>query len=540
MGLSSWLADLEHFHTSYLLLGMLAAGALAAGVLFRIGLIGLVLRSFGHVVKASIEGGFRTWEYLLGWASWVQFLAIVVGFLLVGVLVGGWFPVLRIVCSAALLTMGSSACFAYMFIDLERNEVERGYKSIHNPLKGQLLAESLKQYGKQVGIPLLISAAAGAIGGFALLNQGLYETVGGNWYEVAEKPREPIYVDFLAFSITRVLNLMDVLDLAKSHHILGAESVRPSAWPASTLAAVFKMFFTLVLLHQVFASLRQGKMLAETIADFWSPHEPIHERAKNALPVYGIVAIGPLLRSLHSVASLTKEQRDQLPLILETMGLSIVPALAHHLHDPHEHVRAVSASALGRLHAVDSTHALVALFEDPSPIVRQSVVEALGRLWRRPTGGARHPGFPRTRRRGPRWGWIERWIVRNKGVSSHAAADASPAELALSTLEAALEDDSNVVRAEAVEALGGIGLGATAVAPKLIAMSKEGDESLRCQVARALGEVGGDVEATLAALIELLEDASPEVKAAAARALGALGKPAGPAVQSLAELLQDR
>ena len=84
----------------------------------------------------------------------------------------------------------------------------------------------------------------------------------------------------------------------KSHHLIGAPVVRPAAWPASSLLAGFKLLFTLVLLHQIFASLRQGKLLAETITDFWSPHVPIHERARNALPAFGTLAIGPLLGSL--------------------------------------------------------------------------------------------------------------------------------------------------------------------------------------------------------------------------------------------------
>ena len=90
----------------------------------------------------------------------------------------------------------------------------------------------LKQYGKQVHIPLLISASVAVIGGFALLNQGLYETVGHSWYQVADENREPIYADFLANSLTRVMNLVDVLNLAKSHHILGGEFVYQTGWPA--------------------------------------------------------------------------------------------------------------------------------------------------------------------------------------------------------------------------------------------------------------------------------------------------------------------
>ena len=232
-----------------------------------------------------------------------------------------------------------------------------------------------------------------------------------SWYKVADERREPIYADFLAYALTNILGIMDVLDLARSHHVLGAAFVRQAAWPASTLLAGFKLFFTMVLLAQIFASLRQGKLLAETITDFWSPHEPIHERARNALPTYGTLAIGPLLRSLRSVPSLTKEQRDQLPLILETIGPSIIPALVRHLRDPHEHVRAIVAAALGKLHALESVPSVAALAQDPSEVVRQSVVEALGNLGSSGPGQARtkrgaSPG-PRLERREIRW--FSRW-----------------------------------------------------------------------------------------------------------------------------------
>src|SRR5262249_1804259 len=150
-----------------------------------------------------IRAGFRTWEHLLGWASWEHFLTITLVLLLGGGIIGLWIPAARIALSLALLLIGASACLAYMFIDLERNEVERGYKSIHNLQKGQLPAEILKRYGKQVRIPLLIAATVAAISGFALLNQGLYETVGKSWYTVEEAPRQPVYADFLAFAITR-------------------------------------------------------------------------------------------------------------------------------------------------------------------------------------------------------------------------------------------------------------------------------------------------------------------------------------------------
>ena len=52
---------------------------------------------------------------------------------------------------------------------------------------------------------------------------------------IADERRQPIYVDFLAYALTKILGLIDVLDLARSHHILGTSFVRPASWPASAL-----------------------------------------------------------------------------------------------------------------------------------------------------------------------------------------------------------------------------------------------------------------------------------------------------------------
>src|SRR5205809_41659 len=94
------------------------------------------------------------------------------------------------VALAILYKTGGLGC-AHMFIDLERYEVERGYKAVHNPLKGQELALHLGRYGPRVGVPLLVAATAGVIGGFALLNQGLYETVGRGWFRLGKDVAEP-------------------------------------------------------------------------------------------------------------------------------------------------------------------------------------------------------------------------------------------------------------------------------------------------------------------------------------------------------------
>jgi HEAT repeat protein len=537
MNRSSWFVVPDRVHSSYLLLATLVGLGMTAGVLYRIGLIGWVLRVLGLVVRGGIRGGFRLWERLLAWASWPLFLAVVSGFLVTGGVAGGSWPGVRIACGLAPLLMGAVACLAYMFIDLERYEVERGHMAVHNPLKGQVLAIHLARYGQQVRVPLLISATVALVGGFALINQGLYETVGRTWYRVSDEPGGPIFADFLAYALTSLLGIVDVLNLADSRHWVWTATVRHAAWPASTLLAGIKAFFSLVLLQQVFASLRQGKLLAETITDFWSPHEPIHERARNALAQYGAVAIGPLLVSLRSVPSLTKEQRDQLPLILATIGPSTIPALVRHLNDPHEHVRAIAAAALGQLHALDAVPLLAALGRDPSDVVRQSVVEALGILGGAGAGPARkRRGLGRAR--GLKGPGIGRWFGRKTRGASAPPLD--PIGMAVATLETALADDSAAVRTQAALALGRIGPPAAAVAPGLIGLLKDADETVRCQAAEALGQVGGDAGATVAALVELLQDASAPVKAAAARALGALKKAAAPAVPALVPLLQDR
>ncbi len=253
-------------------------------------------------------------EALFSWADWPRFLAVVLVLLVLGWAAGleaSWVAVLS---GAALLFLGVTACLAYMFIDLERYEVGRGYKAVHNPLKGQQLAVNLVHYGHRVGVPLLMTAAVAAVGGFAMLNQGLYQTVGRNWYSLVEGAKNaPTYLDFLAYPVVHLLRIVDLMDFASAHHFLSVTYVHPVQWPASALLAGFKVFFTLILLQQLFASVRRGKLLSETIAEFWSPHEPIAERARLSLPQHGVGAVRPLLQSLRSIEFLTKEQRDQNP-----------------------------------------------------------------------------------------------------------------------------------------------------------------------------------------------------------------------------------
>jgi HEAT repeat protein len=534
---NSFILPLERLDSSYLILISLVLFVITAGITYRVGLLGLILGAVSHMIRSTVHNGFKVWEVLFAWASWPSFLAVVIGAQVLGWCVAGYVPLLTILCALVPLFMGVTACLAYMFIDLERYEVERGYKAVYNPLKGQELALHLVQYGQQVRVPLLIAATLGMIGGFALLNQGLYATIGHDWYAVGDRQGGPGYADFLAYALINLLRVVDVLNLANSHHLIGVAYVRQTAWPASTLLATFRMFFTLVLLQQLFASLRQGRLLSETITDLWSPHQPIHERARGALPQYGPAAIGPLLVSLRSIQSLTREQRDQLPPILAAIGPVTIPVLIRYLRDPHEHIRAIAAATLGRLHANDTVPLLIQLARDSSDMVRQSMVEALGLIG---AGGAAPVRTKRFRRRTLRSLGSRHWPLLGRLQRTEPVLAADPIGLALTTLEAALADGAVSVRTKSAQALGRIGSPAAGATPGLIALLKDGDESVRLEAAEALGKIGASTPVTVNALIELLQDASPPVKVSAAQALGALKKAAALAVPALLPLLQDR
>ncbi len=526
------LGVLDRIHSSVAVLaGLVVLGGLAFALVW-FGVVGAALRAAGVVVRASVRTGFRVWEALFSAAPWPVFLGCVVVLIVVGVAAAGAAPLVAVACGAAVLFMGVTACLAYMTVDLERYEVEHGYKAVHDPLKGQVLATNLIRYGTQVGVPLLAAAAVAAVGGFALLNLGLYGAGGNRWYAVGGENAAPGFVDFLAYTLVNLYRIVDLLDLAGSYNLPRFTFVRQAQWPAATLLAVFKTFFTLVLLQQIFASVRQGQALAEAVADFWSPHVPIHERARNSLPQFGVGVVGPLLASLRTVPALTKEQRDQLPRVIAGIGPAAVPTLVAHLGDAHEGVRAVTAAALGRLHALDAVPGLAGLAADPSEFVRQEVAAALGAIG---GPGAKLVGRrARVKSRGDaprRLAWAFR---RREAAPTHEPDRAGRALTALRTLTA---DPVAAVRVAAAEAIGLVGPAAAPVAEDLIALLKDTDETVRCRAAEALGRVAD--AATVPALVAELDAPSPGVRAAAARALGAFGPSAGPAAPALVRLLQD-
>ena len=176
------ISAIDQLDSSRLLLATFAALAVLAAVFYQVGFLGKIVQAVGAVLGGTVRRGFLLWKGLLSWASWPIYAAMALGLLYLGVAGGEASPAAAVLCGLALLFLGVTACLAYVFIDLERYEVSRGYKALHSPGKGQELAANLVRYGPRVGIPLLIAATVATVGGFALLNQGLYDTVGRDWY----------------------------------------------------------------------------------------------------------------------------------------------------------------------------------------------------------------------------------------------------------------------------------------------------------------------------------------------------------------------
>jgi HEAT repeat protein len=527
---SYWLVDTSPIRSSTLILSAITTLGLLFGVIYWFGVVDRVFGVAGILIRGSIRIGYRVWERFLAWAPWPLFLTLQLGILGVGVAAADPIPAFAVVFALASLGMGVAACLAYMFIDIERYEVVRGHKALHDPLKGQRIATELVRFDHQVGIPLLASAAVGIVGGFALLNFGLFRFLGSAWYT---PPATPVtYPDFVASALIHLWSVVDLLNLADSHRWARIGVARPANGLASFFLAVFKSFFTLILLQQIFASVRKGRLLSETISDFWSPHEPIHERARNALPQFGVNALGPLLLSLRSAEALTWEQRDQLPRVLATIGPSATQDLVYYLEDHNEHIRAVAVSTLGRLRSLVALPKLARLGEDPSELVRLSLAKALGEI-----GATGSKGILRPRRTRDRVSMLR--LFRNG--RTQVETELNPVAIVVQTLRLAIADTTAAIRAEAANSLGRLKASAAADAiPDLIVLLVDPDETVRGRAAEALGQIGACHPATVPALVGLLEDSSPAIRTAAARALGALGTTAAAAVPTLVLLLQDR
>jgi HEAT repeat protein len=523
---------LNQITSSQWLVAAFLAFLLLLAILYATGVLGWILYGLRRLILAVVSGGFAIWRRWLGWAPWPVFLTLVVAVHAaawsveardsVGALAGGF----------VILFLGVVACLAYMHIDLERYEVAHGHKVLHKPMMGQEVAVDLVGYGQRVGTPLLIVATLAVISGFAMFNQGLFQTVARHWWRSATVDNAddafdivpPTYLDFLAYSLINVFRIVDLVDLAGTYNYVHISYVRQLRWPASTLLILFKLFFVSVLLEQIYSAVRRGNMLTATIQDVWNPHTVISQRAQALLEQHGLEAVAPLLDSVRLTAFVSPEQRCRLAAIVADTGPTAVPILVKRLRDSHPEVRAVSVAALGQLQAVQCLPRMAYLLNDADESVRLNLAGAVYSLCE---GGARRVETQArlARLRSRLW-----WRV---GRDRQGAASRL-----LALVSGLLRDPSAAVRARATQAAGLLGPAAAAAASHLASLLRDADESVRVEAAAALGRIGALSDDARVALEALLSEPNPALKRAAAVALAA-GK-AKASIPKLVALLNDR
>lgn len=434
MRLVSILLDRLGIHdASQLLLVAFVTLMVVVGVLYKLGVIHQVMRLLGRTAMAAVLGGFSLWRRTLAWLPWPLLALAVVGLVSVALVDGPGLAARELLIGLFLLVLGVVSCLAYIRIDLERYEVNRGYKALHNPVKGQKLAENLVFYGHRAGVPLLLTATVAATLGFALFNHGLYATIGGEWYRLRAEPRpvtagdvvallafnpgeplpaaipwaalannglgertitrDPTFTDFLTYTLLHLLRVADLLDIANSYNRAHVTFVHQDTWPASTLLMLFKSFFTMILLQQLFTSIRYAWALTEAIDDFWSPHEPIYQRACQTIAEHGAAALTPLLKSVERAELLPLELRDRLADAAAAVGPVAVPRLRRALASQDADLRAVALLALARLNALPGLGRLHTLRTTPA--------KWSGKVCSKPFVSPRRPVRSRFARSGP-------------------------------------------------------------------------------------------------------------------------------------------
>ena len=140
--------------------------------------------------------------------------------------------------------------------------------------------------------------------------------------------------------------------------------------------------------------------------------------------------------------------------------------------------------------------------------------------------------------RGRRFGPILVAIV-TLGRVLDATAVTSAQQISVSELIRQLEDEDEVVRVSAADALGTLGPKARSAIPALTKALGHKDERLRWHAARALSVFGPDAKDAVPVLASLLKDENPLVRAHAAHTLGRIGAPSKAIVSDLAPALTD-
>jgi hypothetical protein len=172
--------DFRSLGSSETLLLAVVALAILIGILSWLGFVPWLVGRIFRGLHGIVQLGFWIWERVLAGIPWPLLVLLILGVHVVLYYNSG--PTVTLLLGFLLLHVGFVCCLAYIAVDQERLDVARGYKALHNPVKGQQLATRLTSHGGRAGLPLLLVATIACVSGFALLNQGLSESIGSNWY----------------------------------------------------------------------------------------------------------------------------------------------------------------------------------------------------------------------------------------------------------------------------------------------------------------------------------------------------------------------
>ena len=188
-------------------------------------------------------------------------------------------------------------------------------------------------------------------------------------------------------------------------------------------------------------------------------------------------------------------------------GVAVLTVL---VHDPSPEIRRTAAESLGKIGDRSALPAVLPLLLDPTPVVRAAAAQALGRV-ASPADEEAIAGLVRT---------LQDPSDTVKRTAALAIGDIEPLPSQLAPVADLLRASDVQVRRAAVYTL--LSVGAAQVAGWLLPLLNDPDAEVRQGAVAALG-LSGDARAGTALGQRLGQDGSPAVRAEAAYHLGKLG-----------------
>ncbi len=527
------------------LLRIMFALLLVAGVLYYFGIIQAFFARLKILINLTVSAGFHVWRYYLFGPSAKEILILTLIChlpILLPISAGG--P-LSILTGSLAIAVGVITSLACAHVDTERLAVGRGTMALYDPGKGQRLAHNLISFGQATDLLTVAVANFAVITGFALLNYGLYYSVGQHWYQLSstknaadtalslvKQATQPYYLDFLTYSVLHIFKLADVIDVTNNYNIVKMSYIHEARWPAKTLLILFKSYYTVVLLQQFSLAIRRHADLQDILNDYWNPHLVIYDRARAALSQYGLTGLPLLFQSIKGEDKTSAEQRDRLIKYASAFGPAAAPMLEKYLNDDRSDVQAVAISALGHLHQIHLVPRFLDFVHHPDVDVRLALVRSLADL------ASKSPrDYERNALRS-----VERPQSLLNRTRSNAAESVEVEALqrrSVKQLIAFVEDSNELVRLTAIKSMGQLKAFVSDIVPTLEKSLHAADEAVVLAAMESIAQLDVLDESVWRALPRLLQTGSSEVKLSVLRAMSELETLDPVVVPALLNLMND-